>query len=193
MNRRLALWALWAVLMAPLAALWGQAFSPDADLDALVAASGNWAMAWLAVAVVMTPLARLWRPLNRALWLRRAVGLAAFGASLIHLGIYVQVMAEYAEPGGQWALIWAEAFAPGILSGWIPLVLMLPPALASNDAAMRLLRRTWKPVQRLAWPAAAAALLHMAVVHDAFSLAMAISGLVAGLSLVRFFPATRKV
>jgi sulfoxide reductase heme-binding subunit YedZ len=31
------------------------------------------------------------------------------------------------------------------------------------------------------------------VVHDAFSLAMAIAGIVAGLTVVRFFPATRKV
>jgi sulfoxide reductase heme-binding subunit YedZ len=33
----------------------------------------------------------------------------------------------------------------------------------------------------------------MAVVHDAFSLAMAVAGIVVGLQLVRFFPATRKV
>jgi methionine sulfoxide reductase heme-binding subunit len=193
MNRRLALLALWAVLMAPLAGLWWQAGRPDADLDALVADTGNWAMAWLAIAVVMTPLAKLWRPLARQLWLRRAVGLAAFGASLLHLWLYVLAMRSFAEPGGEWALIADEALTPGILTGWIALALMLPPALASNGAAMRLLRRAWKPVQRLAWPAAAVALAHMAVVHDAFSLAMAIAGIVAGLQLVRFFPATRKV
>ena len=184
--------ALWTVLMVPLAVLGWQAANPDADLDALVAVSGNWAMAWLAVAVVMTPLAQIWRALNRLLWLRRAVGLAAFAASLVHLWLYVQVMIEYAEPGGVWALIGVEAVTPGILTGWIALMLMLPPALASNDGAMRLLRRAWKPVQRLAWPAAAVALAHMAVVHDAFSLAMALSGIVAGLTLTRFFPAPRK-
>jgi sulfoxide reductase heme-binding subunit YedZ len=193
MNRRLALLALWAVLMAPLAALWAEASSPDADLDALVADTGNWAMAWLAIAVVLTPLAKLWRPLARLLWLRRAVGLAAFAASLAHLWLYVLAMRGFAEPGGEWALIADEAVTPGILTGWIALALMLPPALASNDAAMRLLRRSWKPVQRLAWPATAVALAHMAVVHDAFSLAMAIAGIVAGLTVVRFFPATRKV
>ncbi|WP_017668155.1 ferric reductase-like transmembrane domain-containing protein [Sandarakinorhabdus sp. AAP62] len=193
MNRRFALLALWAVLMAPLAMLWWQAASPDADLDALVADTGNWAMAWLAIAVVMTPLAKLGRPLARLLWLRRAVGLAAFAASVVHLWLYVLAMRGFAEPGGEWALMADEAMTPGILTGWIALALMLPPALASNDAAMRLLRRAWKPVQRLAWPAAAVALAHMAVVHDAGRLAMAITGLVAGLQLVRFFPATRKV
>ena len=36
MTRRLALLALWAVLMAPLAGLWWQAAAPDADVDALM-------------------------------------------------------------------------------------------------------------------------------------------------------------
>jgi sulfoxide reductase heme-binding subunit YedZ len=193
MNRLLALLALWAVLMAPLAGLWWQATSPDADLDALVADTGNWAMAWLALAVVMTPLAKLWRPLARQLWLRRAVGLAAFAASGVHLWLYVLAMRGFAEPGGECSLIMDEAFTPGVLTGWIALALMLPPALASSDTAMRLLRRSWKQVQRLALPAAAVALAHMAVVHDAFSLAMAVAGIVASLQLVRFFPATRKV
>lgn len=193
MNRRLALLALWAALMAPLAGLWWQAGGADADLDALVADSGNWAMVWLAAAVVMTPLARAWRVLARLLWLRRAVGLAAFAASLVHLWLYVLAMRGFAEPGGEWALIADEAFTPGILTGWIALALMLLPAMASNDAAMRLLRRGWKPVQRLALPAAAVALAHMAIVHDAFTLAMTVGGIVAGLQVVRFFPATRKV
>ncbi len=193
MNRRFALLALWAVLMAPLAGLWGQAGRPDTDLDELVADTGNWAMAWLAIAVVMTPLAKLWRPLARQLWLRRAVGLAAFAAGLLHLWLYVLAMRGFAEPGREWALIADEAATPGILTGWIALALMLPPALASNDAAMRMLRRVWKPVQRFGLPATAVALAHMAVVHDAFGLAMAIAGLIAGLQLVRFFPATRKV
>jgi sulfoxide reductase heme-binding subunit YedZ len=191
-KRRLALLALWAVLMAPLLPLWWQAHVPGADLDAAVAASGNWAMGWLALAVVMTPMAQLWRGLSRLLWLRRAVGLAAFGATLVHLLLYLLVMRDYAEPGGVGALLWAEAFTPGILTGWIALALMLPPALASNDAAMRRLRRAWKPVQRLGLAAAAVALAHMAVVHDALSLALAVAGVVAGLQLVRFFPATRK-
>jgi sulfoxide reductase heme-binding subunit YedZ len=184
--------ALWAVLMAPLALLCWQAFSPDTDLDTAVAASGNWAMAWLGVAVVMTPIARLWRGLARLLWLRRAVGLAAFGASLVHLWLYLRVMAEYAEPGGEWALVWAEAFTPGILTGWLALLLMLLPALASNDAAMRALRAGWKRAQRLALPAAVLALLHMAVIHDGLMLALAVAALVGGLQLGRFFPATRK-
>jgi sulfoxide reductase heme-binding subunit YedZ len=101
-------------------------------------------------------------------------------------------MGDYAEPGGTWALVWAEAFTPGILTGWLALLLMLPPALASNDAAMRALRAAWKRVQRLALPAAALALLHMAVVHDGLMLALAVAALAGGLQLVRFFPATRK-
>jgi sulfoxide reductase heme-binding subunit YedZ len=185
-NRRLALWALWAVLMAPVLWFWSQAPAPDADIDALVADSGNWAMAWLAIAVVMTPLARLSRPVQRALWLRRAVGLAAFGGSLVHLWLYVLAMRAFSEPGGEWALIRDEAFTPGILTGWAALALMILPALTSNDASMRRLRAAWKRVQRLAWPAAALALIHMAVVHDGFTLALIVTALIAALQLPRF-------
>lgn len=193
MSRRTTLLALWAALMAPLALLWAQAYNPDADLDALVADSGNWAMAWLALALVLTPLAKLWPGLAQALWVRRAVGLAAFAASVVHLALYVLAMRQYADPGGVGALLWAEAVAPGILTGWAALLLLLPPALASNDAAMRGLRRAWKPVQRLAWPAAALALWHMAIVHDAFTLALAVTGTVAALQLARFFPSRKAI
>ena len=194
MKRRLALWALWAALLVPLAWLWRQAAAPGADIDAAVAASGNWAMAWLALAVVLTPLARLWRPLQRWLWLRRAVGLAAFGASAVHLWIYVLAMRGFAQPGGEWALMWNEAFTPGILTGWAALALMLLPALASNDAATRRLRAGWKRVQRLGWAAAALALVHMAVVHDAFTAALIVAAIVAALQMARIFQfhSTRK-
>lgn len=190
-KRRVILMALWAVLMAPFALLLA---SPGDDPDANVAASGNWAMAWLALAVVMTPLAKLWRAVSRWLWLRRAVGLAAFGGSMVHLWLYVLAMRGFAEPGGEWALIAEEAFTPGILTGWLALALLLLPALASNDAMMRWLRQGWKPVQRLAWPAAGLGIIHMAVVHDGFSLALAVGGVIAGVQMARFFPvrSTRK-
>ena len=194
MKRYSVLMALWAVLMLPFVWLLALSSQPETDLDAMVAATGNWAMAGLVVAVVMTPLAGVWRPLASRLWLRRAVGLAAFGGSIVHLAIYWLAMRSFAEPGGEWVLIADEALSPGILTGWLALLLLLPPALASNDAAMRRLRTIWKPVQRLAWLAAALALVHMAVVHDGYTSALAIAFLVAGVQLVRYFPvrSTRK-
>lgn len=192
MTRRAALAGLWAGLMVPPVLVASAARTADADIDAQVAASGNWAIAWLALALVMTPIARLWPALLGWLWLRRAVGLAAAAASLVHLGLYALAMAAFAEPGGVVALIWQEAAAPGMLTGWAALLLLVPPALASRDAAMRRLGALWKRVQRLAWPAAGLALLHMAVVHDGLRSALAVAGLVIGLQLGRFFPARRK-
>lgn len=191
MTRRTILIALWATLMAPFGAL---LLRSGADPDAQVAATGYWAMAWLALAVVMTPLARIWPGLTRWLWLRRAVGLAAFAGSAVHLWCYVAAMRGFAEPGGEWALIAAEALTPGILTGWIALTLLLPPAIASNDAMMRRLRTAWKPVQRLAWPAAAVAIVHLAVVHDGFSTALAVAAVIGAVQAARFFPvrSTRK-
>ena len=53
-----------------------------------------------------------------------------------------------------------------------PCCVCVPPALASNDAAMRLLRRGWKRVQRLAYPAALLTLAHWMLVHDGLASAL---------------------
>ena len=61
----------------------------------------------------------------------------------------------------------AEIGAPAIWTGWLAAAVHRScPALASSDAAMRLLRRNWKRVQRLAYPAAVLTLVHWALVHD---------------------------
>jgi sulfoxide reductase heme-binding subunit YedZ len=60
----------------------------------------------------------------------------------------------------------AELGAPGIWTGWLALLCLVLPAAASSDAAMRLLRRNWKRVQRLVYPAAVLTLIHWVLVHD---------------------------
>ena len=60
----------------------------------------------------------------------------------------------------------AEIGAPGIWTGWLALLCMCRPRSTSSDAAMRLLRRNWKRVQRLAYPAAVLTLVHWVLVHD---------------------------
>lgn len=49
---------------------------------------------------------------------------------------------------------------------------MLPMALTSNQAAMKLLRAAWKRVQQLAYPAAVLTLLHWWWVHDGATAAL---------------------
>ena len=53
-----------------------------------------------------------------------------------------------------------------IWTGWLAMLLFVPLAITSNNAAQRWLRAGWKQVQRLAWPAAVLVLLHWAALHD---------------------------
>ena len=60
----------------------------------------------------------------------------------------------------------AEALAPGIWTGWAAFILMMVPALLSNDRSMRALKAQWKQLQRLVYPAAILTLLHWIWVHN---------------------------
>jgi sulfoxide reductase heme-binding subunit YedZ len=60
----------------------------------------------------------------------------------------------------------AEVLAPGIWTGWAAFILMMVPAILSNDASMRALKARWKQLQRFVFPAAILTLLHWIWVHN---------------------------
>ncbi|NJS14443.1 MAG: iron reductase [Sphingopyxis sp.] len=120
-------------------------------------------------AMLIGPMMGLMGPRDRLRWLlarRRALGVAAFCYALLHMIFYVIDMGNVGD-------MLAEALAPGIWTGWAALLLIIPMALTSNNAAMRRLRRGWKQVQRLAYPAALLTLLHWAWVHNSYTAALA--------------------
>jgi methionine sulfoxide reductase heme-binding subunit len=153
---------LWAVLALPAAHILFRWFSEDLWPDELVAPTGLWSARMIIIALMLTPLSLL-LPRSRAVaWLtrrRRAFGVAAFAYALFHLAFYVAEMETLRN-------IVAELGALGIWTGWLALLLMLPLALTSNDAAMRALKAGWKRLQRLAYPVALLTLLHWIAVHD---------------------------
>lgn len=160
---------LWAVLAVPAALeLYRVATVPDIWPGDLLRPTGEWSARMIIVALMLTPLGQLF-PANRAVrWLvrhRRAFGVAAFGYAVLHLLLYVLDMASVAA-------MLAEIGAPGIWTGWLAMLCLVPPALASNEASMRLLRRNWKRVQRLAYPAAILTLVHWMLVHDGMTSAL---------------------
>jgi sulfoxide reductase heme-binding subunit YedZ len=166
-------WPLWLALAAPALAVLFLSATPDADPDAMVALSGQLAAGLLVATIGSTGLAK-WVP--GLLRHRRALGLAAFGTSLVHLLLYFDAM-------GALAPILAELDAPGIWTGWAGLLLLVPLALTSTNAAQSRLGRGWKRLQRLAWPAVLLALAHGYIVHDGQRLALLLGALLA-LSLI---------
>ncbi len=153
----------WALLAVPAAHLLYRFAGEDVWPDELVGPSGEWAARLIIVALMLTPLSIL---LPRASWVgwlvrrRRAFGVAAFCYALLHLAFYVAEMETLAG-------VLAELELLGIWTGWAALLLMLPLALTSNHASVRALRRGWKKLHRLAYPAALLVLVHWIIVHNA--------------------------
>ena len=112
--------------------------------------SGKWAIRFLLICLAITPLNTYfgWHSL---ISLRKPAGLWAFGFALLHLLVYIK------EAGWAW-LTWP--FQPFIALGLLGLLILTALALTSNRWAMRRLRKNWKRLHRLVYPAAIAAVLH---------------------------------
>lgn len=161
--------ALWLALAIPaivMLAQWSSA--PDPWLAGYVAATGLWSARLLILALCLTPMQQL---LGHRRWLgwllrhRRAIGVAAFLYTALHITLYAIDMADLAA-------IADEASAPAMVAGWLATAAMAVPAVISSDSAMRRLGAGWKRLQRFAYPAALLTLVHWALVHDGFGEAL---------------------
>ena len=158
--RRIANILLALILALPLALALRDVGGEDWVVADLIPPTGEAAALIMFAAMAIGPLGRLAgqrRPW--VVWLmrqRRRIGVTAFAYAALHLALYL-------VDTGTLHFLLAEIGAPGIWTGWLAFLLMLPPALASNDAAMRLLRRRWKMVQRLIYPVVILTIIHGAL------------------------------
>lgn len=111
--------------------------------------TGEWAARLIIVAMAITPLHVLFPHARSVLWLqrrRRVIGLAAFGYASLHLVAFTLSIGrlDYIVQGLAFASMW---------TGWLAFLLLAPLAATSSDAAVRLLGRGWKMLQRLVYPA----------------------------------------
>lgn len=149
---------LWLVLALP--ALWNGwrwVVTPDEyGFGHAIGDSGLWSVWLLMATMAITPL-RLMAgpgPLVAALARRRRdLGVASFAYAALHTAIYLWDQ-------GTLARIAAQVPQPEILAGWVTLALFLPLAITSNDASVRWLRRGWRRLHRLVYPAAILTFVH---------------------------------
>ena len=121
-----------------------------------IAQSGEWAAWLLMLTLAVTPLRLLMRKHPLAIWLmrrRRDLGVASFAYAAGHTGVYLWKK-------GTLALVLAELDQDFILAGWLALALFVPLALTSNDVSVRALKKSWKALHRLVYPAAILTFLH---------------------------------
>lgn len=117
--------------------------------------TGKAALVLLLLCLACTPAALLfgWKGAGA---LRKPLGLYSFLYVCLHLLVFVAV--DYGLDAG---LIWeAVAEKRYVLAGFAGFLLLLPLALTSTRGAMRRLGRWWKPLHRLIYLAAIAAVLH---------------------------------
>lgn len=149
---------LWLVLALP--GLWFMsrwAFTPDAyGYGHAIGDSGDWAAWTLLVTLAVTPARLLFKGRRWTNWLmrrRRDLGVASFGYAALHTGMYL-------VRKGSPEFVLAELSTPYILAGWLAFALFVPLAITSNDMSVRWLRRGWKRLHRLVYPAAILTFLH---------------------------------
>lgn len=118
--------------------------------------TGEAAAVLLFLALAISPLKALFGAAAWTRWLlrqRRAIGLAAAGYATIHMVVFSVSIGSFADilAGMAWASMW---------TGWLAFAALLVMAAISNDRAVRAMGRSWKTMQRLAYPGAVLTLAH---------------------------------
>lgn len=159
LNKKSTFWLLLAI---PALLMLRRYASGDVIAMDMLHPTGEWAARLMIFAMVLSPLVSLLGPKPWLNWLvqrRRALGVAAFAYSVLHLIFYVIDMGNLDD-------ILAEFWALGIWTGWAAMLLFVPLAVTSNDASMRKLKAGWKQLQRLVYPAAVLVLVHWIFIHN---------------------------
>jgi len=148
-----------AVLLLPLANIGWDAFTGGLGANPIEAVQnrlGFWAITLLALSLVPTPA----KDLLGVGWLqrlRRVLGVTAFAYALLHFLFYVGVDKFF-----DWRTISTDLTRrPFIMVGFAALLCLTPLAVTSTDGwVKRLGFKTWKRIHRLAYLAAALAVVH---------------------------------
>lgn len=150
---------LFVLLMAPFALLLLRAFTHGLGpnpAEALIRGLGDWTLRCLCFTLAVTPL-RQWTGWHALARWRRMLGLFTFFYAAMHVLAYT-----WFDMGFVWADIARDIpKRPFILVGSLALLLLLPLAATSFNAAIRALgARRWQLLHRLVYGVAMLAILH---------------------------------
>ncbi len=151
---------LWLLLVLPGAVILIGYINGEAFYGEVVHFTGEFSARLLIVAMAITPLRLMFPGRPWVGWLiqrRRYFGVAAFGYAALHTGVYMARTGVLAE-------VLADAAEPGILTGWLALVIFIPLAITSNEWSVRRLRRWWKRIHRWVYAAALLTFAHWLLV-----------------------------
>lgn len=146
--------------------------------------SGQWAVWFLIGGLCVTPLRkgikRIWPRYNSA-WiqrLRRPMGVAMFGYTALHLGVYLARKANARR-------IFDEGVSWDLGLGWLAFTLAIPLFITSTDRARRRLGKSWSRLHKLVYPIAIFTAIHWILTAFNPTTAYIVTGLIAVLLLLR--------
>lgn len=155
---------LWAALALPSGALINAFRAGDLFYGEMMHASGELSARLLLLSLAITPLRLFFSDSNWPNWLlhrRRYFGVAAFVYAILHTGVYLD-----RKIGS--GLLLQEAAGFSMWTGWLAMVILMPLAMTSNDAAVRRLKRAWKKLHRWVYLAAILTFIHWIFVAFSF-------------------------
>lgn len=156
-------------------------------VETLTHHSGEWALRLLLITLAMMPLARI----SKTQWpirVRRQLGLWSFFYLLAHFSIFL--VFDLSLDFGLLAEEIAER--PYITIGFAALLMLTPLAITSTRGWQRRLKRRWKQLHRLIYPAVILACLHFLWKAKVLEAEPVIYALIAALLLCIRLPMIRR-
>lgn len=117
--------------------------------------TGDWTLRLLLVTLAMTPL-RMLTGMSEPIRVRRTVGLWAYAFLCLHFSIYLVFDLEFSV----WQLGDDLVERTYIALGFFAWLMLLPLAITSTNAWQRRLKRRWKSLHQLIYPAAILGSMH---------------------------------
>lgn len=147
---------VWAVLFIPLLVMCWQYGTGVLFYGEFIHITGDWSARLLILTLFVTPLRRLLPQQRWTAWLirqRRYLGVAVFAYAVPHLVAYLVKLSDMAR-------IVSEGIEPGMLVGWIAMLIFTALAITSNNTSVRMLGKRWKALHRFVYAAAVLTFLH---------------------------------
>lgn len=149
---------VFVLCLVPLARLFWLGFHDDLSanpIEFIERSTGFWALFILLATLALTPIklitGRVWQ-----IQMRRMLGLFMFFYACLHVSTYLWLDFSF-----DWTDITKDiAKHPRILVGFAAFVLVIPLAITSNNAMVRLLRERWKKLHQLVYLISILAVVH---------------------------------
>ena len=151
---------LWFVLAVPGLLSTFQYLSGSIYYGEYIHMTGEFSARLMILAMAITPLRMMFPKHRWPIWLikrRRYFGVATFAYAALHLAAYLVKL-------GALGKIASEAQEPGMMTGWVAMIVFTALALTSNDRSVRYLGSRWKSLHRLVYVAAVMTFLHWIIV-----------------------------